>query len=324
MVENFKLNLRNQLNQDYGLHRYGWKFALSGFFKMNSNPDGTLLDSFIERTFAWERDKTVYEKDWIGFIHNAPNAPSWYDPPSRNQNIIKSVEFKSSLRHCRGLFTLSKYHRDKLLTMQGLPKDLLIDHLKQPVNLNVSRQFDFFHFKDMRVKRIVEVGFWLRKRASFHRLKSDLFKKFRLCKCDDSIRNITKECIRHECGEETSIFLDSDVHILNTLSDEEYDELISSSVLFADLYDSSANNLVVEAIAYNTPLLINNTGGVSEYLGAKYPFYFSDIFEASKKVNDLGCVRAAHEYLRDECPKEHLSLSHFIDGFLGSEIYQQL
>ena len=47
-----------------------------------------------------------------------------------------------------------------------------------------------------------------------------------------------------------------DVILMDRASDEEYDKLLSENIIFVELYDSSANNLVIECIARNTPILI--------------------------------------------------------------------
>ena len=44
----------------------------------------------------------------------------------------------------------------------------------------------------------------------------------------------------------------------SSLSNEDYDILLSENIVFLDLYDSSANNAVIECIARATPLLVNN------------------------------------------------------------------
>ena len=65
------------------------------------------------------------------------------------------------------------------------------------------------------------------------------------------------------------------------------------------LYDTSANNAVVECIARNTPILINRLPASEEYLGKDYPFFFNDIDHASSLLYDLDKVYEAHIYLKN-------------------------
>ena len=64
------------------------------------------------------------------------------------------------------------------------------------------------------------------------------------------------------------------VKFIDHLDNNDYDVLLSQNIVFLDLYDTSANNAVIECIARGTPLLINRHPATIEYLGEKYPFYF--------------------------------------------------
>jgi hypothetical protein len=107
------------------------------------------------------------------------------------------------------------------------------------------------------------------------------------------------------------------------VSNEEYDRLLSQNVVFCHLLDSSANNVVIECIARNTPLLINRLPAIEEYLGRDYPLYFSSLDEAALKLAQVENVLAAHEYLRG-LPKEQFSQQAFRDAFLQSDVYRSL
>ena len=69
----------------------------------------------------------------------------------------------------------------------------------------------------------------------------------------------------------------SDVHMKYTDTFEEYDELLTKNVVFIELFDASANNTVLECIVRGTPIIINNVGGIYEYLGKNYPLYFENL-----------------------------------------------
>ena len=65
-----------------------------------------------------------------------------------------------------------------------------------------------------------------------------------------------------------------------------------------DLYDSSANNGVVECIMRNTPILVNRIPATEEYLGKDYPFYFDSLNECFDKINNRD-VFNCHKYLKE-------------------------
>ena len=78
---------------------------------------------------------------------------------------------------------------------------------------------------------------------------------------------------------------------------EEYDALLSSSVVLCLMYATAANNVVVECIARGTPLLINPLPAVVEYLGPDYPLYAADEVAADRLLGDPARIRAAQRRL---------------------------
>jgi hypothetical protein len=75
-----------------------------------------------------------------------------------------------------------------------------------------------------------------------------------------------------------------------------YDCLLAENVVAIELFDASANNVVVECIARNTPIIVNRHPAVVEYLTADYPLYFTDLSEIPELLA-IDRVVAAHEYL---------------------------
>jgi hypothetical protein len=110
----------------------------------------------------------------------------------------------------------------------------------------------------------------------------------------------------------------------SSLSNEDYDILLSENIVFLDLYDSSANNAVIECIARATPLLVNPLPAVMEYLGEGYPLYYDSLEECARKAENLDLVGEAHEYLKDCEIRKKISQEHFRATFEESEIYKSL
>lgn len=75
--------------------------------------------------------------------------------------------------------------------------------------------------------------------------------------------------------------------IQTRLNKKEYNKALTSSVVFINLFDAAANNTVLECIARGTPILINNVGGVEDYLGKAYPLYYSSRKHAEQIINKL-------------------------------------
>jgi len=108
------------------------------------------------------------------------------------------------------------------------------------------------------------------------------------------------------------------------LSNRNYDNLLSENIVFLDLYDSSANNAIIECIARNTPVLVNPLEPVVEYLGKEYPLYFNSLEEAAVKAEDMEQIRAAHKYLLNHPLKPKLTGEYFRESLVQSKIYQSL
>jgi hypothetical protein len=108
------------------------------------------------------------------------------------------------------------------------------------------------------------------------------------------------------------------------IPDDEYDDLLSMNIAFVDLYDSSANNAIIECIARTTPLLVNPIPAVKEYLGKDYPMYFNTLAEAAAKALDTSLILETHQYLKSCETRQKLSAEYFLDSFCNSEVYRSL
>ena len=173
--------------------------------------------------------------------------------------------------------------------------------------------------------RVFFIGWWLRKYDIFIRLvwgEEPLPKKYILTKeiegsgaMDHTIFEIRKviggwkESLRYPVQpplsqqEKDVLKYRYGTHIQQFVpSLVEYDEILKSSVVFIDVYATSANNVVLECIRFCTPLLACRHPAIIEYLGQEYPFYFSSQQEANAKISDLSLIRKTHEYLRGMIP----------------------
>jgi hypothetical protein len=89
----------------------------------------------------------------------------------------------------------------------------------------------------------------------------------------------------------------NDVEFKYIQSFEEYDELMSKNLIFVDLFDTAANNVVLECIIRATPLLITKLPGAIFYLGEDYPMYFDSLQEISGLLTKENIIKT-HNYLK--------------------------
>lgn len=301
-------------------HRSGWAFALQALASLH-DPRGILFDSFIERTFSWmergerKQGRIPYREPWIGVFHNPPGIPRWHDYQSSPQAILARDSFRESLPHCLGLIALSEYLADWLAQSVAVPVSSLVHPTEIP-----QVQFSPEAFFANPQPAVIQIGWWLRRLHSIYQLQAGGYQKVMLAVDHRYFKHmLRRDRDRTPLTDEQL----TSVAVLPFVSNEEYDRLLSQNIAFCDLIDSSANNVVVECIARNTPLLINRLPAIEEYLGPDYPLYFSSLDEAAVKLARVESVLEAYAYLR-ELPKERFSQQAFREAFLQSDVYRNV
>ncbi|MCX6278322.1 MAG: hypothetical protein NT004_09515 [Bacteroidetes bacterium] len=315
-----RINIAGFPGISYGNHRSGWNYAMRSISILH-NPSGILFDPFIERTFAWNpKGIRPHQVPWVGFIHVPPCIPSHLPQNQSNKEIFNSAAWRKSLPFCKGLFTLSAYHKLYLETILKVPVNNLLHPTEFP---QLTWSSTLFH--QNKEKKIIQIGWWLRKIYSIHRLRAKGYQKIFLMKNEDNMDEIMKRELEHTPGKE---FLTPEciaqTKTMKFIPNKQYDRLLSENIVFLDLYDASANNTIVECIARNTPILVNPIAPVVEYLGIDYPLYFTSLEEAAEKIGDTDMILRSHHYLANHKIKAKLTGDYFRQSLLSSAIYQSL
>lgn len=327
-------NPNGKINIDKNLsvytHRSGWDFVLNNLIKYH-NDNGVGFYGFLEDVFIWSKDYFVkenaipFKKDWIGFLHNPPNIPAWWSSTSASFfSIINNIYFKKSLEKCKGIFVLSEYHKKYLnYELPGIEVNVL-RHPTEFTDIN----FCFNNFLNNEDKKIVNLGWWLRKQHSFYKLKihNNSLRKLKLLPNNDAKKVISRFLFLENLIYNHYLTQEEINSVENTsdLNNNDYDILLSKNIVFLDLYDSSANNSIIECIARATPVLINKLPAVVEYLGDNYPFYFESYEEAQHKASDFDLIKKTHHYLLNNSIVDNIKIDKFIQQFESSKIYLSL
>lgn len=116
----------------------------------------------------------------------------------------------------------------------------------------------------------------------------------------------------------------SSVCVLNKLTNDEYDLILTENIVIICLIDASAVNTLIECVARCTPIIINKHPAVVEILGENYPLYYNkdclsgisdNYFLMNKEIDELlskkGSIKKAHEYLK-KLDKTKLHINTFI------------
>lgn len=321
-----KINLNcNQIA--FYSHRSGWDYVMTQMFGYH-NENGIMFDGFLENAFAWRKEEYIknkiipYKKPWIGVFHNPPNMKPWFtDNASCANMMVNDRYFNESLKYCKGLYVLSEYHARYL---REVIKRVPINVLYHPTEIP-DQIFNIENFINNSDKKLYNIGWWQRKLNSFYKLNSP-YRKVRLLpnnRCSETIERlerIERAIYDINLSQDEKDSVESKNHIEN----DKYDHELSENLVFLDLYDSSANNAIIECIARATPILINKHPAVIEYLGEDYPFYYASYQEAENKLNEIELIYKTHEYLLNSQKRKNISINTFLQEFERSTIYNSL
>jgi hypothetical protein len=300
-------------------HRSGWAYAIDAIQHLDSD-HGVLFDGILDKKFVFGGDPgdrhnglAPYREPWIGFLHNPPYVPPTFGRGRSAEDILGLPQWRESLPYCRGLFTLSKYLGDWLAPRVAAP----VCSLVHPTE-SCAVRFSMERYCANPDPMLVHVGWWLRRFHSFFELPTQRLGKLLL--------HLDTPWVNRVIAAEMALVKGAPRYFVqNHLENCAYDELLSRNIVFLDLYDSSANNAIIECVARQTPVVVNRLAAVCEYLGADYPLYFDTLEEAARLAEDDDRVHAAHVYLRDhEELRERLTADRFAAEFTGSAIYQGL
>lgn len=298
---------------EFGRHRDGWNFVIQNLLRnIEHQQDALGFDCFMEKTFVWNygQEASGRQKAWFGITHRPTQIPDFYDWKSK-VHFYQSPFFNVYAETLCGLITVSSDHADYLRTLFDIP----IKSLLHPTNHNVkSWNQDCLNNEEI---RIVQVGSWLRKMHSIFRLPRGKYRKSILASRDQLFNNVRfigerGELVKGRMYNERDY---DSVDFIGFLDDKEYDYLLANSIVFLDMFSSTANNTVLECIARKTPIVVRKLPSTVEYLGKDYPLFFDDLKQASELASDKNLLLKAHEYLYHRSKLRDFHINGFVDNF---------
>ena len=313
-----KLNLG--INRvEYGNHRHSFDSLVESLRPLHLGAGGITFLPFIESYFVWgatgneacSKNPQPVSREWLGILHVPFDSPQWFAKAQRPEAIFESNLWQRSFPLCRGLICLSE---DLQADLNVYYPDLPTLALKFPTDLR-ARHFDYLKYS--RQPRVVQVGDWLRHLQAIYRIKATGHRKLMLRK-RSTLKSLEREI------EEIGNFTNKSVLVKDFVSNEAYDEILSTSVVLCFLYATAANNLLLECIARHTPIIINPLPSVVEYLGDQYPLYASTIEMADALLMDRKRIREASEYLQLRAATIDLSYRGFQETIAASDLYEAL
>lgn len=273
-----------------GQHRSGWPYAIACLRPLVA-ADGILFDDFVERTFCYGRSRPGWQEPWVGVFHHPPAMPAFSVINHQLQQLFRRPEFRASLPHLVRAVALSEYLARWLREELAVP----VDVIRHPTEMNVPRWSPSAWLAGGR--RLVQIGWYLRNTRAVDQVPpTPGLRRCRLPVGRGATRRWDADVARHwrSRGDRREY---PGVEELPRLADAGYDQLLASGVVLAELFDASANNLVVECLVRATPIACNRHPAVTEHLGADYPLYFDRIEEVPDLLATHRVV-AAHDYLK--------------------------
>ena len=298
-------------------HRSGWKYAVSLFGRLH-NPQGVLFNGFFDGFFYDANNR--YRKPFVGVFHNTvwheEKNPSLkeYEPKYTQRSLghlLSTPQWEESKKHCKGIWVFSETVANELRSLVQCP----VSFLYHPTDFNVPK-FSIGNFLSNNRKTVLFIGHWMRDYRSLFLLKSGKYgKRLLVGGSVPADKHVIDSCAVEYPQENIPC---------GKVSDQVYDQLLRENICFISLFDASANNVVIECIVRTTPILINRLPAVVEYLGEEYPFYYADLEEAARKLQDEKLIKKTHEYLCVLPNKKFLSEDFFLRSVIKSEVYQGL
>ncbi len=298
-------------------HRSGWRYIVDNINNQisTSNKNAIKCDLYVDRTFHWCCEEMVnnniipYKSNWIGFIHHT----LYQDPSNYNCiELLKNEYFLESLSNCKGLIFLSQYLKENFKTLATINNIILppLYNLYHPTEF-VNHSWKYKNWKG----EVIQIGSWMRDINAIYELKSNLKynKKYALVGKNMTDKYICYSHINYKKYNE----IIPEVSLIDKLSNNDYDNILSKYVVFIKLFDASAVNTLIECIVRNTPIIINKLPAIVEYLGEDYPLYYNNIDEVPKLLKTglfrTNYIKKAHKYLK-EMNKDFLKIETFINS----------
>ncbi len=327
------LDVEGQVDAYYGMHRSGWAFATQ-ILRTIHNPYAPYFESFVEKRFNWgdwaggaSFQSAPIKKPWLGIIHVPLFFPPWFHEGNSFLSIRQTKRWQESAPYCKGLFTLSAWHKAQLETLPefdpAMPGAIPLHALFHPAE-KVETLWNPQAYTNAFARgesMLVQVGTSYRNLHAIQNIPDIPAKKVILRGAHPESFHTLHEQEERAMREQGTFFRPlSGIEFLDYVAPAPYDALFSQNVVLCEYYTLSASNTIVECIMRGTPILINPLPPAVEYLGESYPLYFTSYEEAAAKMANPQLVLAAHEHLK-AMDTSFLSPENFLFGILRSPLY---
>ncbi len=273
-----------------GIHRGGWASAFAALARLDLP---LLVDDFVEQSYCYGASRPIYGEPWVGIFHHPHAMPPFVKEHQRPDVFVRSPEFRASRPALRGAVALSRYLAEWLAPRLGVP----VVAVKHPCDSAPLWSPDCLTGSTR--PKLLQVGFYLRNTLAIDQVPPTIrYTRARLLPhgARDWVNDWHRSVAAHWDRSRTRRTWPG-VLAIPCATNDEYDRLLASSIVLTEVFDASANNVVVECIARGTPLVVNRHPAICEYVGDNYPLLFDTIDEVPRLLADRGQILAAHQHL---------------------------
>lgn len=268
----------------YGIHRSGW----SGCHRALSESGIRIaIDDFVEQTIL-HGPGAYHDRPFVGFFHYPPDntVPAFAVDKHTclYEHLFQAEAWRRSRAHLAAAVCLSDHLAEWLRPQLAVPV-LVVRH---PTDRTVPRWSPRLFAER---PSLLQVGAFYRDTRAIARMALSI-EKIRLLDLNTRWIDAWDRRVGEHAGPRE---WPADIRHINRVSDQEYDRLLSTSVVLTSFLAASASNVVVECIARATPLVVNGLPAVVEYLGDEYPLYLDRL--ASNPIDFRKQAVDAHLYL---------------------------
>jgi hypothetical protein len=272
------INYITELNKNYSTFNNInlEKSYFSYIFNNKLNNSNKIFYDFVDEFKIY--DKFDFSKKWCGIIHNPYklNNKIWNENLAVSDYLNLEI-FKKSIKNCSQLFVFSNFLKNKILSSPNIISlnNINISVIKHPTWLykNIIK-FDYNKFNINKNKKLIMIGTYFNKFTSIYLINIP-FEKVWI----DFSNNKSLILLNNEINYMKININLNQVEIIKYLNENEYNNYLSQNIIFIDIECVSSNNILIECISRNTPIIIKKHPAIVEYLGSNYPLYFEKLEE---------------------------------------------
>jgi hypothetical protein len=303
----YRLLLCKTSYEQYVLYQYGWKAVIQSFLETVYSEECFRDDFYYQNpdfdwvSYAIYHNLTTYHESIIHYKNNNNNKyneqlyskipylifDDWFESTFSSKtdervfkkkykypfisfihntplSCIKYDEFLQFKDNIKLILTFSSYNTNYYKDILNQDASFNIRTVCHPVKINNQHEFDISNFLQLLDKKVIYIN------STQHTYNIFSIQHFNI-----------------------SFVIGKDI------TDLFVDYFFKTHIVLLDGYDDITNNIILNCIMCNTPILVKPIPSIVEYLGINYPFYYTNMSDVSYKIESIDIILKTHHYLKN-------------------------